>query len=167
MVFLPVDFVEDFIELNTQMQIAGFDLTVKEIYSFKSVGKIDFDNTKRVLPEYNLVPLENDRWQLSPGGYLVRYNEIIKVPDFAVGLLLPRSSLMRCGATIHSALWDPGYIGKGVGLLIVTTPIIIYRNARIAQIIFIKTETQLEKTYTGQYQNEGIELLKEKKEEKY
>lgn len=164
MVFLPAEFVDDYVKFDMQMQIAGFDLTVNAIYNFKSVGKIDFDNTKRILPEYKPIPLENEQWQLSPGGYLVRYNETIKVPDSAVGILLPRSSLMRCGATIHSALWDPGYVGKGVGLLVVTHPIIIYKNARIAQIIFIKTEAQLDKVYAGQYQNEGIELLKKKKE---
>lgn len=156
MVFIPTNFVENAIDFDTQMQIAGFDLTVKEIYIFKSSGIIDFDNSSRVLPEHIILEPDEEKWDLQPGGYLVRYNETIKVPENAVGVLLPRSSLMRCGATIHSALWDPGYQGKGVGLLIVTNPITIHKNARIAQIIFIKLESQARKTYSGAYQNEGI-----------
>ena len=50
------DIIKDAVDFNKQAQVNGFDLSVKEIFSFKGEGVIDFDNSKRVLPEYE--PLE-------------------------------------------------------------------------------------------------------------
>jgi dUTP pyrophosphatase len=157
MVFLPPfskELIQDYIDLETQTQIAGFDLTVKEIMQLEYGGVLDFDNSKRQIPKHKLLEKTDDIWSLKPGGYLVRYNEIIEVPNDAVGILLPRSSLMRCGATIFSAVWDPGYKGRGVGLMVSYAEIKIHQNTRIAQIMFIKTTEKTKKGYSGDYQNE-------------
>lgn len=159
MVFLPPfdeKMIQGFIDEKTQSQIAGFDLTAQEIFQLTDGGVLDFDNQKRKIPEHEILPLENDTWKLKPGGYLVRYNEIVEVPLNAIGLVLPRSSLMRCGGTICSAVWDPGYKGRGIGLLIIHSKLKMYKNARIAQLIFIKTEKISSKSYSGKYQNERI-----------
>ena len=159
MVFLPPfkdNIVKEYIEANTQTQIAGFDLTAKEIMKLKDGGILDFDNSERFIPEHTIMDLEDDKWILEPGGYLVRYNEIVEVPLDAVGIVFPRSSLMRIGTTICSAVWDPGYKGRGIGLLIVNAKIALKINARIAQIIFIKTQNKLDSGYSGTYQNEQV-----------
>ncbi|MHA1303241.1 MAG: deoxyuridine 5'-triphosphate nucleotidohydrolase [Candidatus Heimdallarchaeaceae archaeon] len=159
MVILPpfsLNNVKSYIDYNKQVQIAGFDLTVRNISLPEDGGELDFDNCKRKIPEYTSIPLQDDKWVLQPGGYIVQYNEIVEVPLNAVGILFPRSSLMRIGATIYSALWDPGYKGRGVGLLQTTKQITIHRNARIAQIIFLETQSKATKGYNGKYQNEGV-----------
>lgn len=146
--------IEDAIDLSKQAQVNGVDLTVKEILEISGEGVIDFDNSKRVIPNHESLDLiNNDHWQLQPGSYVVRYNEVVKVPLNAIGILLPRSSLMRMGATIVGAWWDSGYHGRGQGLLIVGHPIKVYQNARIAQIVFLRSKP-VKKGYDGQYQLE-------------
>jgi dUTP pyrophosphatase len=157
MVFLPPfskGSIQDYIDLETQTQIAGFDLSVKEIMGLKDGGILDFDNTIRHIPEHKVLKKTDNAWKLKPGGYLVRYNEIVEVPYDAVGVVLPRSSLMRVGGTIFSAVWDPGYKGRGVGLMVTYAEITIHQNTRIAQLMFIKTNRKTEKGYSGEYQNE-------------
>ena len=140
-----------------QIQQAGIDLTVKRIERFIGEGILSVDNSNRVLPDVEVVELDkNENFHLTPGGYVIRYNESVHVPLFAAGFTLPRSSLMRLGATLHSAVWDPGYEGKGMGLLTVYHPINIQPNARIAQIIFISLTKELEGGYSGKYQGEGL-----------
>ena len=157
MVFLPPfsnNIIKEYIDSDAQTQIAGFDLTVKDIMRLSDGGILDFDNTNREIPKHNIIePVEN-KWKLQPGGYLVKYNEIVEVPLNAVGIVLPRSSLMRIGGTLCSAVWDPGYKGRGIGLLLVFAEITLYKNTRIAQIMFIKTQKESAIGYSGEYQNE-------------
>jgi len=129
----------------------GIDLTVAEIYTFASSGKISINSRK--LPKYR--KLEGTEWHLPPGGYLVRYGEWIKIPPNAVGLVLPRSSLLRMGAMLYTALWDSGYEGRGIGLLHVINPngIFLEKGTRIAQIIFVSARS--EKLYEGMWKGEG------------
>ena len=160
MVLLPPykdKIIKEYLDAETQTQIAGFDLTAKELMLLDDGGVVDFDNSNRVIPDHTILPLHEDKWILEPGGYLVRYNEVVNVPLDAIGIVLPRSTLMRIGATLCSAVWDPGYNGRGIGLLIVNAKITLYKGARIAQIIFIKTQKKLEEGYTGTYQNENVQ----------
>lgn len=151
-------------DAEVQRQPAGFDLTVAQVGRFAGGGALDFDNRLRKLPETEELPWspvvseektpEPDSLLLKPGGYLVTYNELINVPADCAGLVLPRSSLMRCGAMLNSALWDPGYRGRGQGLLTVFSELRLYRSARIAQFILIALESAAAELYQGRYQNE-------------
>ena len=60
------------------------------------------------------------------------------------------------GGNIDTAVWDPGYTGIGMSRLTIAIPTRIERGARIAQIVFLKTETQPRKLYNGSYQGEGL-----------
>lgn len=145
----------DYIDLEKQAQVNGFDLSVQQIFSFKGEGAIDFDNSKRKLPEY--VPLElidDEYWLLEAGSYVVRYNEVVNVPLDAVGILQPRSTLLRIGGTIIGAWWDSGYSGRGQGMLVASRPMKVYKNARVAQLVFL-TSKNIKKGYEGTYQNEA------------
>lgn len=95
-------------------------------------------------------------YNLDSSSYIVVYNEKIKIPENAVGIVYPRSSLMRMGARLHSAVWDSGYEGKGEGLLVVhnRNGISIEPNARIGQMIFIESRSSSQ--YEGKYQNERL-----------
>jgi deoxycytidine triphosphate deaminase len=141
-----------------QLQPAGFDLTCAAVAAFAGTGSLDLDNTRRQLPDVQDLPWPagNTALRLEPGGYLVTYNEQIAVPADAAGLVLPRSSLMRCGAVLHSALWDPGYTGRGQGLLTVYAPLELYRDARVGQFVLIALERAAEQLYVGQYQGENL-----------
>ena len=137
---------------NEQIQPAGVDLRVDEIYVFESKGEI-LKGERRIS---KLRILNGNKWHLKPGAYLVRYMEEIRIPRNAIGIVLPRSSLLRSGATILTAVWDPGYFGRGIGLLVVFNPngITLERGARIAQMIFVSAEARRE--YEGIYKGEGL-----------
>ncbi|MFW9922532.1 MAG: deoxyuridine 5'-triphosphate nucleotidohydrolase [Candidatus Thorarchaeota archaeon] len=149
------DIISEEIDFEKQKQVNGFDLSVQEIYSLVGEGAIDFDNSKRVLPEYQpLKMVNNEYWQLTPGSYVIRYNEVVSVPLNAVGIIQPRSTLLRMGAHIVGAWWDSGYSGRGQGLLITTQNMKMYKNARVAQIVFIISK-KVHTGYEGKYQNEA------------
>ncbi len=149
------EIISDAIDMKKQSQVNGFDLSVKEILTFKGDGAIDFDNSKRVLPEYEPVELINgEYWDLKSGYYVIRYNEVVSVPLNAVGILQPRSTLLRMGGTMIGAYWDSGYSGRGQGMMVVGHPMKVYKNARVAQIVFILTK-KMKKGYEGKYQNEA------------
>jgi len=148
--------VENMIDPNIQIQPAGIDLTVREICSFNSYGKIDFTNNERLIPKYSVIPFNEEGWAfLKQGAYLIKYNEIINMPLNLIAIGKPRSSLLRMGAFIVTAIWDPGYRGRSVSLLLVNNPSGIYvkKNARVLQLIFIKL-SKITSSYRGIYQNE-------------
>ena len=133
-----------------QIQPNGIDLTIREVYTFEESGALT--RSERRIPKYR--ELKSDTWFLEMGTYLVRYNEYIRIPQNAVAIVLPRSSLLRMGATIYTALWDSGYEGRGIGLLQVFNPkgIKLERGARIAQIIFISARSS--GAYRGRWKGE-------------
>ena len=154
-VIVDCGIVSDMIEPATQVQPCGVDLTIGKIDMITSYGVIDFDNKSRKLP--GTVELWNQKI-LHQGCYLITLNETVSVPKDCLGIIRPRSSLLRMGASIESALWDAGYVGKGQVLLVVHNEdgIMILPNARIAQIIFIKMDQTPSKQYNGRYQNENL-----------
>ncbi len=144
------------LDKSVQEQPASFDLTVGGIASLEGTAALDFDNSERVLPkEKELTPNEDGWFVIQPGSYLVSYGEAVAIPENAAGIVLPRSSLMRMGATVISALWDPGYSGRGKGLLIASHPLKLKKRARVAQLVLFRTEG-VNTQYSGQYQHEAL-----------
>ncbi|MEM4367029.1 MAG: deoxyuridine 5'-triphosphate nucleotidohydrolase [Candidatus Anstonellales archaeon] len=144
---------------DEQFQPAGVDLTLKEVYSYDTPGKIDYDNSERKISD--CIPLnfsETGELYLKKGAYKIVVNEVVSIPTDCAAMALPRSSLVRSGATISSALWDPGYKGRSEMMLIVHNDkgITLKRSARVAQIVFIKLSSEA-KAYEGKYQNENID----------
>lgn len=151
--------VSDYINLAEQVQPNGIDITVREIASFTSCGSITGTNNGRILSLTEALAFEqNDAIDLLPGAYLVTFNEIVNLPDSIMALARPRSSLNRCGVSIHSAVWDAGYSGRSQSLMVVYNPhgFRLHRDARIAQLVFICTSGHVGKVYNGQYQGENI-----------
>lgn len=141
---------------DKQIQPAGIDLRVSKIFVFSGGGRLGVES-KKLADTVELEPYDN-RWILERGAYKIRFSEIVRVPEDAVGLCYPRSSLLRMGASLLCAVWDPGYMGRGESLLIVENPhgIEIEIGARIAQLVFIKLVEKPDKTYNGSYQGENI-----------
>lgn len=137
-----------------QIQQCGVDLTVGKVFALEGKGVLDFSNEKRKLPSYREIAPVQDMWQLAPGMYHAAMNETIRLPNNVAGLLLPRSSALTCGIEVHSALWDPGYEGRSFIHCSLANEVELHRNARIAQMIFLKTgETG---GYSGAYKGEDI-----------
>jgi len=141
---------------NDSVQPAGIDLSIAEIHRFITGGRLG--KYQRVLAKTEPIEAINGVWRLNPGSYKVIYKEVVKVPYNCLAFLLPRSSLMRMGATLFSAVWDPGYVGRGEGLLVVFNPfgIEIEKESHIGQLIFIKLESLPHTIYKGTYQFERV-----------
>ena len=150
--------VEDYIDLETQVQTNGFELTLRDVSVIQSAGRIAVDNSQRVISEVS--PLMFDGMgdiELIPGTYLITYNEIVHMPKNLMALGRPRSSLLRCGVTIGTAVWDAGYEGRSQSLLVVynTRGTRLQKNARIIQLVFLELTGESE-GYDGAYQGENI-----------
>jgi dUTP pyrophosphatase len=150
--------VEGWIDLNEQVQANGFDITLREVALPQSAGRITVDNSQRLVPQ--LSPLVFDSLgylELIPGTYIITYNEIVHLPTNIMALGRPRSSLLRCGVTVGTAVWDAGYEGRSQSLLVVYNPrgICLQRNARITQLVFFELTGESE-GYNGVYQGENI-----------
>jgi dUTP pyrophosphatase len=142
---------------QSQYQPAGIDITLKEVCKFSNAGKIDFDNTQRKISDVEALDYENEEVYLAPGAYKVIFNEYVKIPSNTAGFCLPRSSLLRCGATLECAVWDPGYEGRSEALLLVKNEhgLVLKKNAKIGQMVFIHLKEDAKDLYEGQYKGEN------------
>ena len=151
--------IEGLVDVGVQVQMDGVDFTLREVARFKNeAGAIDFDNSQRKTPGTDAMPLdENGWWFLEPGLYWIVYNEVVNIPPDAFAIGRTRSSVLRSGASIKTALWDSGYSGRSGSLLVVHNPagLRLQKDARIMQLVFFGLDAPAEKTYAGQYQNEN------------
>ncbi len=152
--------------MEQQVQPAGIDLRVSEIHVYKTTGTLGVND--RLLPETSPIKPHDGVWALTPGAYKIVFMDAVSIPDDAVGLCFPRSSLLRMGASLHCTVWDPGYRGIGEALLIVHNPhgIRIERGARVAQLILIRVEPKPSTVYRGRYYGErlGVEIRETRKQ---
>lgn len=157
MILSPETLLELFNLRIDDIDCAGLKLHLDKIFTFRGKGKL-YRESKH-LPEVDEVK-SNDQniYVLSPGAYKIRYRELINVPNNAIALAIPRSTLLRMGVTVYTAVWDPGYSGRGEGLMIVFNPngIEIEAYAQIAQLVFIYMDRKTSFTYRGSYQYENI-----------
>ena len=75
-----------------------------------------------------------------------------------MALARPRSSLLRCGVSVGTAVWDAGYSGRSQSLLVVynTRGFRVQKNARIVQLVFLWLSRETT-GYQGVYQHENID----------
>ena len=125
----------------------------------QSSGRIGVKDSQRLVSD--LAPLVFDGLDfidLVPSVYIILYNEIIHLPKNVMALAKPRSSLLRCGVTVNTAVWDAGYSGRSQSLMVVYNPqgFRLQRNARIVQLVFFQLTGETE-GYQGNYQGENID----------
>jgi dUTP pyrophosphatase len=150
--------IEGCVDLEQQVQPNGIDLTLREVTLLQSPGRIAVADSQRQVSD--LAPLVFDGLgfiDLMPGAYLITYNEIVHLPRNVMALATPRSSLLRCGVMVNTAVWDAGYSGRSQSLMVVYNPhgFRVERNARIVQLVFYRL-TQKTEGYRGAYQGENI-----------
>lgn len=150
------ELLDGLVDEGTQTSVHGVDLTVGRIEELTEQGRIDFDNSSREVPRGRELEVDGEV-TLDPGAYRVTYNEMVEIPLDHVGVILPRSSLMRSGAVIYSALWDAGYEGRGQGLLRVMNPhgLVMEEDARVGQLFLLEAEPG-DEGYDGIYQRENV-----------
>jgi len=151
--------IEGYINLEEQVQPNGVDFTLREVALLQSPGRIAVDESQRLVSD--LAPLVFDGMgfiDLVAGAYIITYNEIVHLPKNIMALATPRSSLLRCGVTVNTAVWDAGYSGRSQSLMIVYNPqgFRLQRNARIVQLVFLELTEETE-GYQGVYQRENID----------
>lgn len=152
---------------ESQIQQVGVDLRINKV--FQVIGEATISKTNRVLPAYreilptkllterkNETPIVMEEcWRLQPGYYLWEGFEQIKLPENTMALLIHRSTLMRSGINIVSAIWDPGFSGPTGSNLNVLMPIKLERGACVAQIYFLNADAYSK--YEGIYKDKTAE----------
>ena len=149
-------------DVNGQLQPNGFDVSVQSVAAYdvdSAPGSIGISDDDRALPANVELPFDSDGWlHLKPGPYLITFNEVVNLPRHIMALARPRSSLLRSGVAIHTAVWDAGYSGRSQALLTVHHPagFRIRRDARVAQLVFFPLDATDAQGYTGRYRNENL-----------
>jgi dUTP pyrophosphatase len=156
--------LENMPDPEAQVQPNGVDLTIQDIAGISTPGVIAVDNRDRVLSQAS--PLDFDgsgSIDLKPGCYLITCNEIVNIPKNVMAIAHPRSSLLRCGVSVHNAVWDAGYSGRSQALMVVHNPagFRIYKDARFIQLIFLRLSGKVKEGYTGIFQGENISSSKQ------
>ena len=154
--------LSEYIDLAQQLQPNGFDLTLHSIARFDpaaGAGRLGVADADRRLPRPRPLSYDDgDWWRLDQEAYLITFNEFVNLPRSLMALCRPRSSLLRSGVAIHTAVWDAGYSGRGQGLLTVYAPAgwRVQQNARIAQLVFLPLAQPDAAGYAGRYQGENL-----------
>jgi len=133
-------------------QPVSVELPIKKLYkvTFSEVPLIT--NEKTFLPLYEKVKkVDGVRYLLED--WFVYVAELVEceMPSNCFGVLLPRSSLLRCGIIAQGTLIDPSF--KGV-LRVLIKPCIavhIYENVRAFHLIVFCDDREFE-PYRGQWQ---------------
>ncbi|OGO21951.1 MAG: deoxyuridine 5'-triphosphate nucleotidohydrolase [Chloroflexi bacterium RBG_16_51_9] len=150
--------LEGYLDLEAQLQVNGFDISLREIARLQTPGVIARDNSQRKVSDLAPLAFGADGFiDLAPGPYLITHNEIVHLPNNVMALGRPRSSLLRCGVTVNTAVWDAGYSGRSQSLLVVYNPLgfRLQKDARVVQLVFFRLTGETE-GYKGAYQGENI-----------
>ena len=151
--------VEGFVDLESQLQPNGFDLTLREVLEFTSKGETGPGAAPSVLSQHKPILFNPDGYLTLPhGAYMVTLNEIVNLPRDIMALARPRSSLLRSGVAVHTAVWDAGYRGRSQALLTVYNPLgyRIAKDARLLQMVFLYLARPTEEGYRGRFLGENI-----------
>ena len=151
--------IERYISLDEQLQPNGFDLTLQEVSRMASGGGMGAGLDNRELAETEPIPFDAAGWvRLPPGPYLVTFNEVVNLPLDLTALGFPRSSLLRSGVSLHTAVGDAGYRGRPQALLVVHNPngYQVQRDARLWQLVFFHLAQPVSQGYQGRFLGENI-----------
>jgi dUTP pyrophosphatase len=151
--------VEKMIDPDIQIQPNGVELTLQRVEFHEGPGSIAFDNSERKLPQTKSLEFDENGWlHLPQGSYKIVFNEIVNIPNNLAAIAKPRSSLLRCGVTVETAVWDAGYSGRSESLLVVYNEkgFRVKKDARVLQLLFFRLGEEVRKGYSGVYQNENV-----------
>ena len=151
--------IESYLSLDQQLQPNGFDLSLNEVARLTSGGSMGSGPDQRELSDTTTLEFDREDWlRLSPGPYLISFNEVINLPLDLMALGRPRSSLLRSGVSIHSAVWDAGYRGRSQALLVVHNDqgYALQRDACLLQLVFFHLTQPVSQGYQGRFHGENL-----------
>jgi dUTP pyrophosphatase len=151
--------VEGYSRLSQQLQPNGFDLTLKTISLYSTPGYLGRLSHQRVVSSLTELSGGGEGLlNIGPGSYLVTFNEVVNLPNNIMALGRPRSTLLRSGVTVHTAVWDAGYSGRSEAMLTVANPqgFRLELGARILQLVFLPLANPVTEGYQGAYQGENL-----------
>ena len=146
------------IDPATQLQPNGIDLRIDRVQRLTSPGLLGAaPNLREPAAREDVHPDADGWWDLHQGSYVIGYAEKVNLPVDLMAFARPRSTLLRSGVAIHTAVWDAGYSGRGEGLLSVLNPkgYRLQRGAAVLQLVFLRLGTAATEGYRGKYQGEG------------
>ncbi len=150
--------LKDYLDLDAQVQPNGFDLTLRAVAVTQTPGTIAVSNRERVIPPPSPLIFDGLGYiDLPAGAYHITFNEVVNLPPDLMAIARTRSSLLRSGVVVHSAVWDAGYNGRSESLMVVYNPqgIRLQKDARIVQLVFFQLTGET-RGYDGTYQGENI-----------
>lgn len=113
------------------------------------------DKTHRITSEMRVQA--DGFYVLPPGSYKVRMKNVVSVTQNEAGVVISRSTLIRNGVYLCSGLYDTGYTGSMVALLVVTAGTAkIKKGARIGQYLILESESNGD--YVGSYQDMNLKV---------
>ncbi len=151
--------IEQYLSLDEQLQPNGFDLTLRNASRLTSCGSMGAGLDQREVSDAEPIAFDTDEWlRLIPGPYLLTFNEVVNLPLDLMALGRTRSSLLRSGASLHTAVWDAGYRGRSQALLIIHHPdgYRVQKNARLLQLVFFHLARPVSQGYQGRFLGENI-----------
>ena len=146
------------IDADVQIQANGIDLRVERIQRLTSPGLLGAaDALREPAAREDLQSDKDGWWDLHRGAYVITYREKVNLPHDLMALARPRSTLLRSGVAIHTAVWDAGYSGRGEGLLSVLNARgwRLQRGARVLQLVFFRLSAPTLEGYRGRYLGEN------------
>lgn len=140
-----LEFVDDIIYEETQVQAERLDLTVMAIFDLNEAGKLDFGGsefqsatTEKIAPVKESADDDYGWWDLSGGTYRLTFNEdISQTIEAGTPLILPHDHLIQAGAQLESTVPDPANPQVHPTLSVGNHGIHIKENARIASLIIL------------------------------
>jgi len=151
--------IESYLSIDEQLQPNGFDLSLQDVSQLTSGGNMGSEPDQRKLSDAETLEFDQDGWlHLSPGPYLISFNEVMNLPLNLMALGLPRSSLLRSGVSIHTAVWDAGYRGRSQALLVIHNNhgYDLRKDARLMQLVFFHLTQPVGQGYQGRFLGENL-----------
>lgn len=143
--------VKNFCEESIQQQ--GVDVRVDQIYKVNGGGIVPAIG-KTVRAANSKLTWQDNKLTLMPGFYELTLVESCEIPNNISLHYKTRSSLVRCGAIIHSGQFDAGFKTDAMGCFLeVICPLTIEHGARVAQAICFESDVVTD-LYNGQWQGD-------------
>lgn len=142
----------------------GIDLRCSELFYINNTTDVGMYDEKKFLPKHSSAKLSKKQtrsgklvegWYLSPGvGYIINVDRKMKIPQDIVQLYYPRSTLLRSGVVLHTAVGDSGF-NNTLSFLIINegdNSFFLGKGERFCQAVSFEVEGG--GTYDGDYQGE-------------
>ena len=106
------------IDHDLQTQPNGVEMTLKQVERLTDARTVDYDNSKRVIPDSEIIEFDSEGWVTLPqGSYKVLLNEIVNIPQnmaptgsYAGSLFRSISTITGFGNTIHKYVYTVPYV---------------------------------------------------------